>query len=295
MQNWIMAPRRDLFTWAAALLLACLLTSCSALRLGYANGESVMYWWLDSYADIDHDQKAWVKNNIKTLFTWHRKTQLKDYAQLLVRAQQRLQQKLTPADVMADYMVLRQRAMLVVEHALPELADLALALKPAQISHIEQKFASNNDKYRKDYLWGDLENRQVFRFKKVMKQAEYWFGDFSAEQEAQIRAASNARPINNEWWLAERERRQQAIIQLLRRIQAEKPARDTAITLLREQLPALFDIMNYNEHKEFFDASREGMFQMIATIVNIATPAQREHAWRRMQKLIEDCNTMAGE
>ena len=289
-----MAPHRDLFTWIAALLLACLLAGCSALRLGYANGESITYWWLDSYVDIDRDQKPWVKNHIRNLFAWHRKTQLTDYAQLLARVQPRLQQKLTPAGVKADYAALRQRAMLMVEHALPELADLALALKPAQIEHIEQKFASNNDKYRKDYLRGDLEDRQAFRFKQVMKQAEYWFGDFSAQQEAQIRAASNSRPLNNEWWLEERQRRQQAILQLLRRIQAEKPARDTAIVILREQLPALFDIMNYNEHKEFFDASREGMFQMIATIVNIATPAQREHARRRLQKLIEDCNAMAG-
>lgn len=293
MQNRIMAPRRDLFTWAIALLLACLLVGCSALRLGYANGQSVVYWWLDSYVDFDHDQKTWVKNHIKNLFVWHRKTQLRDYAQLLTHAQQRLQHKLTPADVQAGYTVIKQRAMLVVEHALPELADLALSLKPAQIAHIERKFASNNDRYRKDYLQGDIDNRQSFRFKQVMKQAEYWFGNFNAQQEAHIRAVSDARPLNNEWWLAERERRQQAIIQILSRIQAEKPSHDAAIAMLREQLPALFDIMTYNEHKEFFDASRDGMFQMIATIANIATPAQREHAQRRLQKLIEDCNAMA--
>ena len=288
-----MAPRRDLFTWTTALLLACLLAGCSALRLGYANGQSVVYWWLDSYVDFDHDQKPWVKNHIKNLFVWHRKTQLRDYAQLLTHTQQRLQHKLTSADVQADYTAIKQRAMLVAEHALPELADLALSLKPAQIEHIERKFASNNDRYRKDYLRGDLDDRQVFRFKQVMKQAEYWFGNFSVQQEEQIRAASNARPLNNEWWLAERARRQQAIIQLLRRIQAEKPSHDAATVMLREQLPALFDIMTYSEHKEFFDASREGLFQMIVTIANIATPVQREHAQRRLQKLIEDCNAMA--
>jgi len=293
MQNRIMAPRRDLFIWAAALLLACLLVGCSALRLGYANGQSIMYWWLDSYVNFDHDQKPWVKNHIKNLFVWHRKTQLRDYAQLLAHAQQHLQHKLTPADVQVSYTAVKQRAMAVAEYALPDLATLALSLKPAQIEHIERKFASNNDAYRKDYLRGGLDDRQAFRFKQVMKQAEYWFGDFSAQQEAQIRAASNARPLNNEWWLAERERRQKAIIQLLRRIQAEKPAHDAAVAMLRVQLPALFDIMTYNEHKEFFDAWREGTLQMIVTIVNIATPVQREHARQRLQKLIEDCNAMA--
>lgn len=290
-----MAPRRDLFTRLALFLLAVLLAGCSALRLGYANGEMVAYWWLDGYADIDHDQKPWVKNHIRNLFAWHRKTQLRDYAQLLARTQQRFQQKVAAADVQADYMTLRRRAMLTVEHALPELADLALALKPQQIDHIERKFASNNETYRKDYLRGGLEDRQVFRFKKVLKQAEYWFGDFSREQEAQIRAASDARPLNNEIWLDERQHRQQAIIWLLRRIQAEKPSRDAVIAMMREQLPLLFDFMTYDEHKDFFDTSREGTFRMVATIVNIATPAQREHARSRLQKLIEDCNTLAGQ
>jgi hypothetical protein len=290
-----MAPRRDLFTLLTLFLLAAMLAGCSALRLGYANGETVAYWWLDGYVDIDHDQKPWVKDHIRNLFAWHRKTQLRDYAQVFARTQQRLPQKVTAADVQADYLMLRQRAMLAVDHALPELADLALSLKPHQIEHIERKFASNNDTYRKDYLRGGVEDRQVFRFKKVLKQAEYWFGDFSREQEAQIRAASDARPLNNELWLEERQHRQQAILQLLKRIRAEKPSRDAAVAMMRAQLPLLFDIMTYNEHMDFFDASREGMFRMVATIVNIATPAQREHAHRRLQKLIEDCNTLAAQ
>jgi hypothetical protein len=290
-----MAPRRDLFTLLAVLLLAALLAGCSALRLGYANGETVAYWWLDGYADIDHDQKPWVKNHIRNLFAWHRKTQLRDYTQVLAYTQQRLPQKITAADVQADYVLLKQRAMLAVDHALPELVDLALSLKPHQLENIERKFASNNDTYRKDYLRGGLEDRQSFRFKKVMKQAEYWFGDFSREQEAQIRAASDARPLNNDIWLDERKHRQRAIIQLLRRIQNEKPSRDAAIVMMREQLPQLFDITTYNEHKDFFDTSRESTFRMIATIVNIATPAQREFAHRRLQKLIEDCNAMAAQ
>ncbi|HEX7647219.1 MAG TPA: DUF6279 family lipoprotein [Noviherbaspirillum sp.] len=279
----------------AAFLLVSLLAGCSALRIGYANGETVAYWWLDGYADIDHDQKPWVKADIRNYFAWHRKTQLRDYAQLLSRTGQRLQQKVTPADVQADYLMLRQRAMLAVDHALPELADLALSLKPEQIAHIERKFASNNDTYRKDYLRGSLEDRQAFRFKKALKQAEYWFGDFSREQEAQIRAASNARPLNNEIWLDERRHRQQAILKLLRRIQAEQPSREAAIAMMREQLPQLFDFMPYNEHKEFFDASRDGTFRLVATVINIATPAQREFARRRLQKLIEDCNTMTAQ
>lgn len=276
-------------------LLACLLAGCSALRLGYANGDTFLYWWMNGYIDFTDEQKPWVKARIDNLFAWHRKTQLASYAQLLAREQQRLQTRVTPADVQTDYAELKKQAMLVLDKALPDLTDLAMSLQPQQIAHLEKKFASNNDSYRKDYLRGDVEDRQQFRFKKVMKQAEYWFGDFSAQQEAQIRAASNARPLDNDLWMAERLQRQQELIRILRKIQTEHPSREVVSGLLRGYIERSFEHFLYAEHKAFFDASRDGTVQMVALIVNIATPAQKTFAIKRAQKWIEDCRSLAAK
>lgn len=300
MQNFIMGLSRNFFARAGFFLLVCLLfAGCSALRIGYANGENVAYWWLDSYIDFQGDQKLWVKNHIKNLVAWHRKTQLKDYAQLLAQTQQLLQRTdkrpVTQEDVLADYAAVKKRAMLVIDKALPDLAELALSLQPQQIAHLEKKFASNNDRYRKDNLLGSLEDRQRFRFKKVMKQAEYWFGDFNAQQEAQIRAASDARPLNNELWMAERLRRQQDLIRILKQIQAEKPAREHAMSMLRAHATAAFEMLTYDENKIFFDTSRVANAELAALIVNMATPEQKAHAVKRLQKLIDDCNTLAAQ
>ncbi|WP_136417906.1 DUF6279 family lipoprotein [Herbaspirillum sp. ST 5-3] len=290
-----MRPYRAFYVRATLFLLACLLAGCSALRLGYANGDTFLYWWMNGYIDFTDEQKPWVKARIDNLFAWHRKTQLASYAQLLAREQQRLQTRVTPADVQTDYAELKKQAMLVLDKALPDLTDLALSLQPQQIAHLEKKFASNNDSYRKDYLRGDVEDRQQFRFKKVMKQAEYWFGDFSAQQEAQIRAASNARPLDNDLWMAERLQRQQELIRILRKIQTEHPSREVVFGLLRGYIERSFEHFLYAEHKAFFDASRDGTVQMVALIVNIATPAQKTFAIKRAQKWIEDCRSLAAK
>jgi Family of unknown function (DUF6279) len=295
MQKFITRPDRALAAKLAVVALVCLLTACSAIRLGYANGESVVYWWLDGYVDFQNDQSPWVRKHIANLFAWHRKTQLPDYARLLTQAQQRVQRPVTPADVLSDYTEIKKRALVVVERALPELTDLALSMTPDQIAHLERKFASNNDSYRKENLRGDLEYRQRFRFKKVMKQAEYWFGDFSPQQEAQIRAASDARPLSNEIWMTERLRRHEEMIGMLKKIHADKPGRDAAMAMLHRYAQASFENFTYGDNKEFFDATREGGAQMIATIINIATPAQRAHAVQRLQKLAEDCKSMAAQ
>lgn len=271
-------------------LVACLIAGCSALRIGYNNGETVSYWWLNSYVDFEQEQETGVRKHIAAFFGWHRKTQLKEYAQLFRNSQKRLQQTVAPADMRTDYDAAKKQLMLSVDHALPKLAQLALSLQPHQIARIEKKFAANNEAYRKDYLRGDVESRQLFRFKKVMKQAEYWFGDFNAEQEAQIKAASDSRPLNNELWLKVRQRRQQEMIKVLRRIAAEKPGADDAAKLLKEYVSAHFDQTPNAEEAALIEASSEGVASMMAVIVNIATPAQKEHAAKRMQQWIDDCN-----
>ncbi|RJG00155.1 hypothetical protein D3871_15515 [Noviherbaspirillum saxi] len=270
-----------------------MLAGCSAIRLGYANGDTVMYWWLNGYIDFTDDQKPWIKADIDQLMGWHRKTQLNDYAQWLTQVQQRIQQRVTPEEVMGDYAATRKRVMLVVDKALPELSKLAMDLKPEQIARLEKKFAANNDAYRKEYLKGDLEDRQLHRFKKVMKQAKYWFGDFDAQQEAQIRAASDARPLDNELWAAERQLRQQELLRILKKIQAEQPSQEAVSAMLRQYVERSFENFSYAENKEFFDNTRTSASNMLAVMANVATPEQRAHAAKRLQGWIDDCHTLA--
>jgi hypothetical protein len=293
MQDFIMRPCRAFTLTIFLLLCACLLAGCSALRLGYSNGESVAYWWLNGYVDFEADQRPWVTKHIANLFAWHRNTQLDEYAELLTHTQQQLQHNVTQADVLNQYEALTKSAQVLVDQALPELTDLALALQPQQIAHLEKKFASNNDGYRKEYLRGDLEQRQLARYKKVMKQAEYWFGDFSREQQAQIRAASDARPLNNELRLALRLRRQQELIALLKKVQNEKLGREATMALLKDYVAGVFGQFGDKQHKAFYDASKDGSARMVTTIINIATPAQKAHAVKKLQRWIEDCHALA--
>ena len=296
MQNFIMRPYRAFTVRIALVLMAALLAGCSALRIGYANGDTFVYWWLDGYVDFTDEQKPWVKAHIDRLFDWHRKTQLRDYAQLLDQVRQRIQRgSTTAAEVRDDFAAIRKRASLVLEKSVPELTDLALAIQPEQIAHLEKKFASNNEQYRKEYLYGNIDERQRLRYKKVMKQAEYWFDSFSPEQEAQIRRASDARPLNYEVWMAERQRRQQEMIRVLRKVQAERPARDVVSKMVRDFIGQSFENFTYEEHKAFFDGSTEGMAQLVATIVNITTPEQKAYAAKRLQKWIDDCQALAAK
>jgi hypothetical protein len=292
-QNFIMRPYRNLATRLILFLLVGLLTACSLARLGYRNGETVSYYWLDSYVNFDSDQQSWVKKEIDAWFDWQHRAQLPPLVQFLKHAQKAVQSPVTEAQVQADYDEIKKRFVTLIEHAIPPLADLALSLYPDQIRNIEKKFASNNDKFRKKYLRGDIEERQELRYKEVLKQAKHWFGHFSEEQESAIRAASDARPLNNELLLAARMQRQAAMIAMLKKIQAEKPPRETVMAMLRGFLKASMDYHGNPEHKRFFEEYSAANVKMTTLIINISTPAQKEDFIHTVQQWINDFNALA--
>ena len=301
-QKFSMSMYRTILTFLkiiAVFGVAMMLNSCGTARLAYSNGETLSYWWLDGYVDFTPEQSAVVKDELTALFAWHRKTQLPDYIQWLRSAQSRMQRNVvsvtpvTLADLNRDSADIFQRLHRMTDQAAPALADLARSLRPAQLTHLQKKFNSNNEKYRKEFMRGDVEERQQKRFKKILEQAEYWFGDFSAEQEATIRAAANSRSVNPEWALADRIRRQTALITVLQRIQTEKTSREQSARLIADYLKHDGDRGATPERKEFFERLQEANLQMTQVIINSTTPAQRAKAVARAQQWIDDFSALA--
>jgi len=284
-------PFRTWFVLAALVLV----TACSSLKLAYNNGDTLLYWWLDNYVDFDGEQRDEVKKDINDLFRWHRKTQLQDYVGFLQRAQKQLQGNPTPADLRTDYDDVRSRTQALLLKAAPDIADLALSLKPEQLEQMEKKFAKSNAKFRKENMNGSPADQNKFRYKKSMEQFELWFGSFSREQEDTIRKASDARPLDNQFWLDERMRRQRDVLALARRIMQEKPSREQATAQIQALIRENFSRMDNSERKPFYEAYTKGTIELVHTVIRIATPEQKAHAQKRMQGWISDFTTLANE
>jgi hypothetical protein len=295
MQNFITRSFQPFAKRAVICGMAVLLLGCSAARLGYSNGETISYWWLNSYVDFDEVQKPLVKQHIDAMFVWHRKTQLKEYVRLISRIQHRDFAHVTQADVLADYHDVKAQLLQIADKAAPDFADLALSLKMEQIAHIEKKFAKSNDTFRKEYLVGNAEARQEFRYRKTLQQAQYWFGSFSKEQESQLRALSDARPLNNELLLAERMHRQRELIDVLKKIHAEKPHKDAATAMLKKFVAAIDERFGNQQHQQFFDALNATNAHLIAGIMQMATPKQQQYFVQGLQDWVNDFNKLAAK
>ncbi|MES2015813.1 MAG: DUF6279 family lipoprotein [Pseudomonadota bacterium] len=277
-----------------ALMLA--VAACSSVRFAYNQGDTLLYWWVNAYLDLDSEQAGQLKEDIGQLFSWHRKTQLKEYSQFLVTAQRQLASgNVTQADLKADYRDIRARTELLASKAVPDLADLALSIKPEQIAKMEEKFSKNNETFRKKFIRIDHEKKQKLRYKKSMEQLDLWFGGFSSEQEAQLRRASDARVLDNELWLSERIVRQKRILAVLREVQQKKLGKDATVVLMQNLVNDIFGRFDAPEHKAFYDAYTDGTINLVLTAIKIATPVQKAHAQKRMQGWIDDFKALSSD
>lgn len=281
--------------WLACTLV--LLGGCSIVKLTYRSADTLTLHWLDRYADLDGAQEEWAKERIAAFYGWHRATQLPDYVQWLQRTQILLQGPVARADLLALNADISARLDAATMRALPDLAALAVQLRPQQIDAIESKFASNNADFRKEFLDVDGPQRQDKRYQTVLWLAEVLFGRFSPEQEAVIRRASDARPLINELWLDERVGRQRDLLALLRRIQAEQPPLDAVTALLREQVVRATGIADIPDPaaRARAESAAAHAAQLAATIVNLTTIDQKQRASDKLQQWADDLKSLSRE
>ncbi len=262
---------------AALVLLAVGLTGCSAVRFGYNQAPELVYWWLDGYADFDDPQSRRVREMLGQWFTWHRRTQLPDYAGLLQRAQADVLADTSPERVCRWWDELRRRGELAVDQALPAAAELIPTLSAQQVKHIEARYLRNDEEFRKDYLAADPAQRLKDSVKRTLERVEFFYGTLDGEQRERVARLVAESPFDAEAWNAERLQRHRETLQMLRKLSTEPADRDTALATLRAHVLRLTRSPRepyrlYQQKLETYNCA------FAASLHNATTPAQRQTA-----------------
>ena len=124
-----------------------------------------------------------------------------------------------------------------------------------------------------------------------MEQLRLWFGRFSDEQEDAIRRLSDARPLDHEAWLQERMRRQRTIVDLVRRVQAQRLDKAATAAAITAAIRTTFAQLDSPERR----AAYEAQTKFYAEVIRMTTPQQKAHAQKRMQGWIDELNVLARE
>ena len=276
---------------AVIAALTVSLASCAAMKIGYNNADTLALFQLDSYLGLTPDQEHTVKERVNALLAWHRSTQLRDYAAFIDKIRAKLNGPVTAADVMEFNQQVNARMLTAGDKAAPDIAHVALTLTPEQIDRAAKKITSDAAKARREFVRAE-KNSGAERAKKYGERAESWFGKLTDEQKEIIRKSLASRPTHETWWIDERERRQREFISLLRKVQADRPSEEVATRWFRIYFTQL-NVAPDADRRARAESYRRGSAELIAQLINHATPEQRTALDKKLNDYALDFRSLA--
>jgi len=276
------------------LALAAALGACSAIKLGYNSLPDVAYWWLDRYASFSDTQSLRVRDDLRRLHAWHRATELPRLAGLLARMEQLAPGPVTAAQACAFVPEFQARFNAVADQAEPALIATALSLSARQLRHLQRKYNDNNVSWRKEWIEIPADEQKDKRFKVLLERLEMIYGRLEEPQRVALRAGIERSLFDPQRILAERQRRQQDLLQVLRKLTAAPTSAADARAALRAYLDRAQRSPD-PAYRAYQQALVDEGCRLVASVHETTTAAQRERAVRRLRDYQRDLQDLSAQ
>ena len=276
------------------LILACLLQACSAAKLAYNQAPDLAYWFLDGYVDFSSEQSVQVKDDLGKLQTWHRQTQLPTYIDTLQKLQQKILLDVTAQDTCNILSDVRRKFMVLSDQTQPAVVTMLDTLTGSQIDAMARKFDKGNADFRRDYLQGAKPVNQGKRYKQAVSRAEMLYGRLDDKQLALVAGHVEQSRFNATLAYAERQRRQQEILQTLRTMLKNPTTPEQKKVNVRNLFERSFVSPNSN-YADYADALAKESCMNIADLHNSTSISQRRKAVETLMGYERDIKTLSDQ
>lgn len=261
------------------------------MQTGYNSAPTLLYWWLDGYADFDETQSRQVRNSLASLQSWHREQELPAYADLLNRMQQLAAGTVSPELVCTFVGQIRQHMRRLGEQSAEGLASVVPTLSDEQIQRIAQQFEKNNQKWRKEWLEGTPEELLEARLERTLERYQHFYGRLSEAQQALLRQRLAASGFDARLSWSERLRRQQELLRVFR----EHRGTDRPVHVKAEMLALIQRSLESPEpdyRRQFERMLKEGC-ETTALLHNSSSASQRRHLIGKLRDYENDFRALA--
>ena len=264
------------------------LAACSATRVAYDNADTMLRFMASSYVDLDAAQSDDLTRRIARFHQWHRANELPLYAALLRSASQRAAAGITAEDFAWGLASVRSRYRRFAAKAAEDAAPVLATLAGTQLLALERKFAENNEKYAKEFLSSDDNERRRKQLRRMLERFRDFAGELTADQETRIRSFALAHERHVALRFEDRQRWQRDFVAALRR--EHRPEE------LGRRLADMFERPELRRSEEFIreDARwEEDLGRLIVDLDRSLSPTQRAHVVRRLSDYAEDFSVLA--
>jgi hypothetical protein len=181
----------------------------------------------------------------------------------------------------------------VATQAEPAVVALAGMLTPKQLRHLERKYRKNNEAYRKEWIDLPVAERKEKRYDQMLERVETIYGSLDEPQRAVLRQGIAQSMFDPQRILAERQRRQQDLLQVLRQVTTSAAATEAARNLLRGYLERVQHSPD-SAYRAWQDALVQEGCRIFSAVHASTTAAQRQQAARRLHAYQRDLRELSG-
>ena len=271
-----------------------MLQACSAAKLAYNQAPDLAYWYLDGFVDFSGGQSVQVKDDLSKLQAWHRQTQLPTYIDTLQKMTQKMPIDVTAQDACTIFSEARRKFLIVSDQAQPAVVTLLDTLTSSQIDVMARKFEKGNVEYRKDYLQTGKPINQSKRYKQAVSRAETLYGRLDDKQTSLIASQVEKSRFNATLAYAERQRRQQDVLQTLRALLKSQPTTEQKKLAVRSLFERSFVSPNAN-YADYVEALTKDSCANFANLHNTTSASQRLKAVETLMGYEQDIRTLSAQ
>jgi hypothetical protein len=275
-----------------AVMALLLLSGCSAIKIGYEQSPSLLYWWLDKHVDFNSTQTPVVRQALDDLQRWHRKQALPGYADLLSRMARVAQQDVTVQQVCSLMDDIEEQLDQLAQQSIALTAPIVTGLQAPQRKQLARYWARKNEAWADDWLTPSEARRLRKRSDAAIERYEDVYGHLTPAQNEQIERHVRDSAWTPQWGQQERLRRQQDLLQALERIHAERLDAARAQALLLKVWQRWMHPPQATDRQRM-QAWREQGCRHMAELHNSTSTEQRQRAIKRLRTYEKDLRELA--
>ena len=158
------------------------LVGCSSTTFIYNRIDFLLPWYLESYVDLNQEQRQKLNELLEPFFEWHREEELPKYVKIIEDFESILDEKIELASIEAITHEVEQSWFRLEDNMIAWVIPMTRELSNEQITEFLQTMQTKTAQNENKYLSRNLQNYQNDNYKRIRKNLRRLIGGMNKDQ-----------------------------------------------------------------------------------------------------------------
>ena len=158
------------------------LVGCSSTTFIYNRIDFLLPWYLESYVDLNQEQRQKLNELLEPFFEWHREEELPKYVKIIEDFESILDEKIELASIEAITHEVEQSWFRLEDNMIAWVIPMTRELSDEQITEFLQTMQSKTAQNENKYLSRNLQTYQNDNYKRIRKNLRRFIGGMNKDQ-----------------------------------------------------------------------------------------------------------------